>query len=319
MKYFREYPWGFQLGLFLLMAFTFISGASAILQSVLPAATGHSIEEILAFTAGSSASLKHAFLAFQGFQSVAVFLLPAAVFAYLSTPRPAEYLGVRKPGKPIHWLLSVLVMAGAMPVLMMIQQLMHNIDFGPGLKASHEAQMKLSEALLVMNSPGEFIAVFLVMAITPAIGEELFFRGVFLRFVRKRTLNMVVPVLFTAAIFSFVHTNLYGYISIFLAGVLLAVIYQLTGSIVCSMLGHLYFNGLQVVLLYFGNSNAAIKDFVSRDYISWEFFAAGAVVFAGSFYLLLKKATPLPVNWTDDFTRSEIDERNKARDISNPL
>ncbi|MBX2905263.1 MAG: CPBP family intramembrane metalloprotease [Taibaiella sp.] len=313
MKYFREYPWGFQLSLFLLMAFTFISGASAIVQSVLPKATGHSIEEILAFTTGGSASLKHAFLAFQALNSVSVFFLPAAVFAYLATPRPAAYLGVRKPGKPVHWLLSVLIMAGAMPVLMMIQQLMHNIDFGPGLKASHEAQMKLSEALMVMNSPAEFISVFLVMAITPAIGEELFFRGVFLRFVRKRTLNMVVPVLFTAVIFSFVHPNLYGYISIFLAGVLLAVIYQLTGSILCSMAGHLYFNGLQVVLLYFGNSNATIKDFVSREQVSWTFVTAGAAVFAGSFYLLLKSATPLPVNWTDDFSRAEIDERNSGK------
>jgi uncharacterized protein len=313
MRYFREYPWGFQLGLFLLMAFTFISGASAVVQAVLPKATGHSIEEILAFTTGASASLKHAFLAFQALNSVSVFFLPAAVFAYLATPRPAQYLGVRKPGKPLHWLLSVLVMAGAMPVLMMIQQLMHNIDFGPGLKASHEAQMKLSEALLVMNSPGEFIAVFLVMAITPAIGEELFFRGVFLRFVRKRTLNMVVPILFTAVIFSFVHTNLYGYISIFLAGVLLAVIYQLTGSILCSMAGHLYFNGLQVVLLYFGNSNATIKDFVSRDQVSWGFVAVGAAVFAGSFYLLLKTATPLPANWTDDFTPAETDQRNSSK------
>lgn len=303
------------MGLFLLMTFTFISCASAIVQGVLPKATGYSIAEILAFTAGGAASLKHAFLAFQGLNSVSVFLLPAAVFAYLATPRPAEYLGVRKPGKPIHWLLSVLVMAGAMPVLMMIQQLMHNIDFGPGLKASHEAQMKLSEALLVMNSPGEFIAVFLVMAVTPAVGEELFFRGVFLRFVRKRTLSMVVPVLFTAAIFSFVHTNLYGYISIFLAGVLLALIYQLTGSLLCSMAGHLYFNGLQVVLLYFGNSNETIREFVSRDYVSWGFVAVGAAVFAGSFYLLLKTATPLVLNWTDDYNQAELDEMNKGKDF----
>lgn len=319
MKYFREYPWGFQLGLFLLMAFTFISGASAIVQAVLPTATGHSIQEILAFTEGGSSSLKHAFLVFQGLNSAFVFLLPSAVFAYLSTPRPAQYLGVRQPGKPLHWLLSILVMAGAMPVLMYIQQLMHNIDFGTGIKASHEAQMKLSQALLTMKSPGEFLAVFLVMAITPAIGEELFFRGVFMRFVRKRTLSMVVPVLFTAVIFSFVHTNLYGYISIFLAGVLLAVIYQLTGSLLCSMAGHLYFNGLQVVLLYFGSSNATIKAFVERDTVSLSFVAIGAVVFVGSFLLLLKTATPLPVNWTDDYTRDEIDERNKARDISNPL
>ena len=315
MKYFRVFPWGLQLGLFLLMAFTFISGASAIVQAVLPKATGHSIEEILAFTAGGSASLKHAFLAMQGINSVSVFLLPAAVFAYLASPRPAEYLGVRKPGKPIHWLLSLLVMAGAMPVLMMIQQLMHNINFGPGLKASHEAQMKLSEALLTMNSPAEFIAAFLVMAITPAIGEELFFRGVFLRFVRKRTLSMVVPVLFTAAIFSFVHTNLYGYISIFLAGVLLALIYQLTGSLLCSMAGHLYFNGLQVVLLYLGNSNKAINEFASSDSVSWSFVAVGAAVFAASFYLLVKTATPLPINWTDDYNQAELDEMNRGKDL----
>jgi len=135
----------------------------------------------------------------------------------------------------------------------------------------------------------------------------MFFRGVFMKFVKKRTRTMLWPVIFTAVIFSATHTNVYGYISIFLAGALLAVIYYLTGSLWCSIIAHMFFNGFQVVLSYLGGTNAAVKAFEESSSTPVWFVVGGAIVFAGSFYLLLKNKTPLADNWTDDFPPSAPD------------
>lgn len=305
MRYFRVYPWGMQLALFLLMTFTFMSGISAALLAVLPKATGYSYADVAAITAHSAAGLRHTFLGVQGVQSLFTFLLPAAAFAYLATPRPAAYLGLRKPGKPLHWLLVVLAMAGAMPVLLYIQELMHHVNFGVEAQKNYEAQARLMEALITSHSAAELAAVFTVMAIIPGIGEELFFRGVLMRFTRRRSAGMVVPVLFTGVVFAFVHANVYGYASIFLAGVLLAVIYYLTGSLLCSIAGHMFFNGFQVLLTYMGMHNAAVRNFISNDTVPLALVAAGAAVCAAALFLLVKNATPLPPRWMDDYSPAE--------------
>jgi membrane protease YdiL (CAAX protease family) len=163
-----------------------------------------------------------------------------------------------------------------------------------------------------------------IMAIVPAIGEEMFFRGILLRFVRKGVVNrairradrtgnpvetgrtMFIPIIFTAAFFAMSHSNPYGYPSIFLAGVLLAVIYNLTGSLWCNIIGHLFFNGTQVILAYVGGTNDAVKKFMDGSSVPAYMIVSGAIVFGISFYLLWKNRTPLQANWSDDFTPMEL-------------
>ena len=128
---------------------------------------------------------------------------------------------------------------------------------------------------------------------------------------------MVFPVLLTAGVFALAHSQVYGLISIFLAGVLLAVIYNLTGSLWCSILAHLFFNGTQIILSYAGNNNAAIKQYMNNTEIPYYLVIGGAAVFCISFYLLIKNKTPLPPNWTNDYTIAELQAEQRERERSN--
>jgi hypothetical protein len=227
--------------------------------------------------------------------------LPAVLFAYLAHPQPARYVGLRKPVKGLHLLLSVLLILGAMPILEEIQALVSHIDLGASVKESQAASEAMMKSFLTMPSFVDFLRAFLVMAIIPAAGEELFFRGVLMRFAYKGTKSMWFSVLFTSFIFASTHSNVYGLFSIFLAGALLASIYYLTSSIWCGILAHMCFNGTQVVLSYFAKSSPAVKAMVESDSISIGLLVAGALVFSGALYLLLKTKTPLAPNWADDF------------------
>ncbi len=312
MRYFRDYPWGLQLLLFGLMFFTLLSGVGGVVPVILAKSTGFTLEQIAHVGPASPAALIHVAIIMQGILNFCMFLLPAFLLAHLSTPRPLEYLGLRAPGKSVQLILVVFIMLGATPVFQMIEGLVSKINFGAAIKAEQEANDNTMSAFLTITSFGSFVKVFVIMAIIPAVGEEMFFRGVILRFVKQRSRTMVLPALFTATLFSLSHTNIYGFLSIFLAGLLLAAIYNLTGSLWCSIVAHLSFNGFQVVLVYMSNYSKPVNTYLNESFISPYFVIAGVLVFGLSFYLLLKNKTPLPPNWTDNFTPAELAERTNT-------
>ena len=306
MKYFRYYPWGFQLLLFILMVFTMMSSAGVIIPSILTKMTGFAPGQLEGIGPDSPAALVNVGIWVQGILNLFIFLFPALLFAYLSTPRPAQYLGLRAPGKNIQLLLVIFIMLGATPILLLMDGLVSNINFGPKVKAAQQASDNMFNAFLNIHSFGSFIKVFFILAVIPAVGEEMFFRGVLMRFAKQRSKTMVFPILFTSVVFAYSHSNIYGYISIFTAAVLLAVIYNLTGSIWCSILAHFSFNGMQVTLSYMSNHNPAVKAFMASNTVPVYLLIGGTIVFALSFYLLLKNKTPLPGNWSDNFTPEEL-------------
>ena len=295
-----------QLLLLILMVFTVMSASVVFISIILTKATGFSLSQVSGIGPNSPAALVLAMSLVQGASNLFTFCVPALLFAYLATPYPASYLGFRRPGKPVQLLLALLIMIGATPLLSGLEGLVGLINFGPGAKAAQKANDDMLSAFLNVGTFPAFLRVFSIFAVIPALGEELFFRGLLLRFAKKRSRNMVFPTIFTAAVFAGVHANINGLVSIFCAGILLAVIYNLTGSIWCSMLGHLSFNGLQIFLSYLGNGNATIKAFMANNTVPYYMLACGVVLFGISFYLLWKNRTPLPPNWADDYTPEEI-------------
>jgi membrane protease YdiL (CAAX protease family) len=310
-KYFRVYPWWLQLILFILMIFVMFWLSVAIVLFIIPKATGvpqTALTDLSGLNENSPRALINAAMLFQLITSIGIFLVPALLFAYLAHPRPAGYLGLRAPGKPIHWLLVIFLFLGAMPVFLTLENWISHINFGPGVRASQAVNDHIMNAFLTMPSLSAFYKAFLIMAIVPAVGEEMFFRGILMRFVKKRSYNMTIPIICSALIFTFAHANIYGFLSIFLAGVLLAVIYYLTGSLLCSMLGHLLNNGLQIIAVYLAATHPAIKAMMDSNSLPAYVPVIGIAVFAISFYFLWKTKTPLPPDWANDYTAKELSE-----------
>ena len=301
MKYLRYYPLVFQFLLFLLMVFTMLSLGYLCLETILPKAVGVHLLDLTQITEKSSPDLIHISLLVQAVMSALIFLVPTLIFSYLAHPQVTQYLGLKLPKNSLHLLLGILIMLGAMPVLMLIQSLMSHIDFGPEVKKGQEAGEVLQRAYLTMNNYGDFIRSFFVIAIIPALGEELFFRGALMRFIYKFRMSKVFAIVFTALTFAYIHANYYGMPSIFLAGVLLAVIYNLTSSLWCGIAAHCFFNGMQVILTYMGNNNPHLASAVNDDKIQWWLVLAGLAVFSASFFALWKTRNTLPANWADDF------------------
>lgn len=289
-----------QLLMLFLLIFTMASFFTVIASVAVPALTGHSLAEALQVSKESPRSLINTALLSQALSHAGLFLIPSLLFAYLSHPTPRPYLGLRAPGRPVHWLLVPLCIIGAAPVFLGMDALMRqwlSLD----QTAAQQANDRLTEAFLFTQTPGQLFFSLFVVALLPALGEELFFRGVLYRFVAKRIPNQWFPVVASAAFFAAVHYNPSGLPAIFLAGILFALFYYLTGSLLPGILAHFLYNGGQVLLLYFARHRSDLLTALeSGASIPAVYVLGGLVVFGISFFLLWKTRTPLLPGWAAD-------------------
>lgn len=307
-RYWRSYPWFFQLLQFIILimvlAAFFLLAVAPFLLHVLHV----SADQILGISEQSPRNVINAVLIVQFFTATGIFLLPALLFAYFTHPKPAKYLGLVKPGKAIHWILAPVVIVSATPLFLLLAEWISHIDFGTSVKQAQEANDKAFKALLTMHTPLQFVATFFVLAILPGISEELFFRGLLMRFAAKRSTTVVFPLVVSAVLFTMMHSNIYGMLSIFSAGLLLGGIYYLTGSLWCSMVAHACYNGSQVILTYFAGNSPELKAIEENNSVPMSWVTIGTVVCAISFYFLWQSRTPLAKNWSADYTSEELAE-----------
>lgn len=80
--------------------------------------------------------------------------------------------------------------------------------------------------------------------------EEIFFRGFVYGAVRKR-MGILGGILASAAFFACVHANLASFAPILCLGILLAYIYEKTGSLVSSITAHVMHNSIMLCILIF--------------------------------------------------------------------
>lgn len=93
-----------------------------------------------------------------------------------------------------------------------------------------------------------FLTVF--VSVLGPIVEEVFFRGFMYSAVRKHT-GVLAAAFLSGAIFSMLHTNIVGFLPIMALGVLLAYLYETTGSLVASISVHILHNSIIVAFVFF--------------------------------------------------------------------
>jgi membrane protease YdiL (CAAX protease family) len=120
--------------------------------------------------------------------------------------------------------------------------------------------MKVSEALTrfadveqilgPLKSPLGLGPLILVIGIVAPFGEEVFFRG-FAYTAMRRRLGVLGATILSALLFALIHTSPMAIAPIFLIGVLLAVLYERTGTLAASFALHAVNNTVAVLMYYF--------------------------------------------------------------------
>jgi membrane protease YdiL (CAAX protease family) len=330
-RYWRTYPWGLQVALFFLTWFTLMSFATYLVLALIPKLTGLSFDDLTQLSSKSSIAAIKAGLWTQAISHAGTFAVPGLLFAAFTHPRMREYLGLRAPGKAIHWVLVTGLMLGLLPIFLWGEAwMMQHLHLGKWADAMQKTNDDTIGAFMHLDSGGGVLILLVVLAALPAFGEEIVFRGIILRLLHRRMgrrlfadpeagytpqdvqWTMFFPVIISALFFAGFHYNPYGFVFIFIAGCVLALIYFLTGSLLCSMWAHLLYNGLQVVAVFFNKHDVAAQKIAQGENLPAIYPLIGLALFAICFYLLVKHQTSLPADWSDDFKG----ERPKTEDES---
>ncbi|MBI4417371.1 MAG: CPBP family intramembrane metalloprotease [Ignavibacteriales bacterium] len=115
--------------------------------------------------------------------------------------------------------------------------------------------MQVGAELFTARSPVEFVWLVFVVCLTPALCEEIFFRG-FVQRTFERTMGWKSVVL-VGGVFGLFHFNPLGLISLSILGLLFGYFYYRSRSLIPPMVAHFGNNLVAVLVLYGGSQGTA--------------------------------------------------------------
>ena len=178
---------------------------------------------------------------------IEVFLALPGVYYLLQRRLPfREALGISKLDA-LQWLLLI-------PFAFCIETIGEFVNLLSQLFATNVVGEHMMELILAYPLP----LTFLVIAVMPALCEEFIFRGILYQGYKKCSVSGAV--ILTALLFGLMHMNMNQLSYAVIIGMLFAAVNEVTGSILPSMLLHLYINGKSTILLYLAADELAAAE-----------------------------------------------------------
>lgn len=158
-----------------------------------------------------------------------------------------QYLGAQKwPGVRML-LLAVLLVLVSIPLVLFLYQINKALPLPESFRLIEDQTNEALKGLLQMDSPLELLANLALIALLPAIGEELVFRGVVQQQLLRRIRQPWAALALTAAVFSFIHFQFEGFLPRMLLGLLLGWLYWVSGNFWVPVTAHFANNAVQVL------------------------------------------------------------------------
>lgn len=176
------------------------------------------------------------------------FLAPSALFLIIKHRRQVvSFLQPISKTQTSWYFVSILMLLVMMPLIQYSYQLNQMIPLPDWMKSMEGDAANTLSKLIEMDSVGTLIINLLIIALLPALGEELLFRGIVQRYGYSLFKKPVMSVWVTAVLFSAIHFQFEGFIPRFLLGLFLGYLYYWTGRIILPIIAHLFNNGLMVI------------------------------------------------------------------------
>lgn len=183
---------------------------------------------------------------------VFMFLIPAIIAAYLFYKSEwKEYLRMDAAAPSKYFLLGTLMILVAFPFAQLTYWLNSLLPIPDTLMSLEESTGEMVKGLLVMDSPAELLLNLLVVAVLPAIAEEMIFRGIIQDSLEKMITNPHVAILVASIIFSGIHMQFEGFLPRVVLGLVLGYLFYWTRNLWVPIVAHLVNNGAQVLVAYF--------------------------------------------------------------------
>ncbi len=191
-------------------------------------------------------------------QDVAIFIVPALIIIYLMRPVNRNVIPDYKIPHLKEVVLVIILAFFLFPITNFTGQLNSEMHL-PGWMSGVQKWMVEKEdqadglisLLISSNTFGVMLLNIAVIAVLPAIGEELIFRGVFQKIFYKVFKSGHPAVWLIAFIFSAVHFQFLGFLPRFILGLVFGYLYLWSGTLWLPVTAHFVNNAVPVVGTYF--------------------------------------------------------------------
>lgn len=177
------------------------------------------------------------------------------LFLRLTKTPITSILQIAKPDVKLI-LIVLVILAAAYPIMLILGDLNSFLkDLIPNntFILEEEETDKYQLALLTTTGYVMLSLKLFVVAILPAIGEELVFRGVLLEKIKQASKNEHYAVIVSALIFAGIHLQPTKLLPMFFLGLVLGYLYTKSKNIVYPILFHFLFNATTITLAHFNH------------------------------------------------------------------
>lgn len=194
---------------------------------------------------------------FQILSTIGVFIIPSYILLRIERNR-TFYFNHSLPNPKSLFLLAFLVLLASMPLLELSALINLEMQL-PTYLSGLEEWMKVKELeaekithLLINTTTYSGLLINLIMiAVFPAIGEELLFRGIIQNIFTRWIKSPHFAIWITAILFSAIHMQFYGFLPRMLIGALFGYLYYWGKSIWLPILAHFINNAFVTITVFF--------------------------------------------------------------------
>ncbi len=228
--------------------------------SVTPSTNSIKLQQMLMDFMQNPINFNHgqrAFMAMQWFTSLGTFVGAAWAFNKYILKQELSDLS---PNSSVSWhvfLWAIITLIVGTPLLEYIIELNKNMVFPAAykdvemwMKNSELAMEKTTKVLLNFDSHLDFVLGLMTIGFMAALGEELFFRGIVQNLFSYYTQNTHVAIWVSAAIFSFIHFQFFGFFPRLFLGAFFGYLYVWYKNIWIPIVAHFFNNALGVTASY---------------------------------------------------------------------
>lgn len=215
------------------------------------------------------------------------FLLPAVLTALFVYKRQwIQQLILHRNPDGINVVFGTLFIVFSFPLAQFIYHLNRQIPLPEWAMSMESSSAELLKGLLVMNTPSELIFNLVIIALIPAIGEELVFRGFVQKKLEAYFRNPILSIWVTAVIFSAIHLQMQGFFPRVLLGAILGYLLYWTNNLWIPIIAHFVNNAMQVLAQYYFSAQFDELEIGGPDSLHWSVTLISFLLVLGIGYYL---------------------------------
>ena len=216
-------------------------------------------------------------------QQITLFILPALLLMTLiNSPQKPRFPDFKPPAL-LEIILVVFLAFCLFPITGFTGQLNSQMNFPEWLSGVEKWMVEKEDSagriIQMLTNPESIWTMFgniIIIAVLPALGEELIFRGVLQKILARFLRSGNASVWITAFIFSSLHLQFFGFLPRFILGLVFGYLFLWSGTLWLPIIAHFVNNAVSVAADYFKSGNSAN---VLPDSNLWRHM--GGIVFPG--------------------------------------